>query len=70
MEKRRKLHKKCNAVIVREDENGNEYCQRVNSAWRSKRWHKKLSNKKIRKTKNLKNGRYCHKVYDYWWEIS
>lgn len=57
------------AFSSREDEDGNTYYVRTNSAWRAKRKHKRLSNKKIRKKEDLKKGRHCYRVYDYWWEI-
>ena len=59
-----------------EDENGNCYYVKSNCAWRAKRKHKNLSNKRIRK--QAKRGdphiyrqkrRHCHRIYDYWWEI-
>lgn len=31
---------------------------------------KKISNRKIRRYKQkIPNGRWCHKLYDFWWEI-
>lgn len=31
--------------------------------------HKKYSNKKVRRTKNIGNHGSYRKVYDYWWEV-
>lgn len=33
-------------------------------------WHKKASNRKIRRYKgDIPNGNWCHKLYDYWWQV-
>lgn len=36
----------------------------------SSNYHKKMSNRKIRRYKGeISNGWNCHKLYDYWWEM-
>ena len=36
----------------------------------SSRYHKKMSNKAIRRYKGeMQNGRWCYKLYDYWWAM-
>lgn len=48
--------------------NPKPYYKRVYRGQRSK-YYKRLSNKKIRRYKGeLKDGRYCNKLYDFWWE--
>ncbi|MDE7425739.1 MAG: hypothetical protein K2N51_18930 [Lachnospiraceae bacterium] len=33
-------------------------------------YYKKLSNKKIRRYKgDILKGNYCHKLYDFWWQL-
>ena len=48
---------------------GTAYYKRLYRGSRSKLL-KKLSNKKIRRYKGyIPNGRWCYKIYDYWWEM-
>lgn len=36
----------------------------------SSHYHKRLSNKRIRRYKGeIPNGRWCYKLYDYWWNL-
>lgn len=50
------------------DEDKNRYikCERTSLS----KWHKKQSNRRLRRNKNLnyKNGQY-KKIYDFWWEL-
>ena len=50
-------------------ENPKPYYKRLYRGNRSK-YLKRLSNKKIRRYKGeLRNGRYCYKVFDFWYEL-
>lgn len=52
-------------------ENPKPYYKRYYRKQRASKYHKRTSNKMIRRYKGdiPKKGNWCHKIYDFWWEM-
>lgn len=59
-----KLHNNCNWWVISDMGSHKRRCY-----LREAKHARKISNKKVRKAKNITDGAHYKKVYDYWWHI-